>query len=249
MKSFMASPATIERKWYVVDATGYTLVRLTSEVAKILRGKNKPIYTPHIDCGDYVIVTNASKIKVTGKKLDQKIYYSHSDYVGGMKETTLREMLEKKPEKVIELAVKGMLPKGPLGRSMITKLHVYAGPDHEQAAQKPEVLPLKMLFRPSVHREWEDSAALAAETPEMISLKCPTDLIPVRCSRLQATTADRKCLRVLIRNKCLKDLTKRMVTDETAVQSPILIKTSSFSYKPPLKGQRHRNFLPVPLFF
>ena len=100
MKSFMASPATIERKWYVVDATGYTLGRLTSEVAKILRGKNKPIYTPHIDCGDYVIVTNASKIKVTGKKLDQKIYYSHSDYVGGMKETTLREMLEKKPEKV-----------------------------------------------------------------------------------------------------------------------------------------------------
>ena len=112
----MGSPATIERKWYVVDATGYTLGRLTSEVAKILRGKNKPIYTPHIDCGDYVIVTNASKIKVTGKKLDQKIYYSHSDYVGGMKETTLREMLEKKPEKVIELAVKGMLPKGPLGR-------------------------------------------------------------------------------------------------------------------------------------
>ena len=105
--------------------------------------QNKPIYTPHIDCGDYVIVTNASKIKVTGKKLDQKIYYSHSDYVGGMKETTLREMLEKKPEKVIELAVKGMLPKGPLGRSMITKLHVYAGPDHEQAAQKPEVLEIK----------------------------------------------------------------------------------------------------------
>ena len=119
MKSFMASPATIERKWYVVDATGYTLGRLTSEEAKILRGKNKPIYTPHIDCGDYVIVTNASKIKVTGKKLDQKIYYSHSDYVGGMKETTLREMLEKKPEKVIELAVKGMLLKDLLGRSMI----------------------------------------------------------------------------------------------------------------------------------
>ena len=143
MKSFMASPSTIEREWYVVDATGHTLGRLASEVAKVLRGKNKPIFTPHIDCGDYVIVTNASKIKVTGKKLDQKIYYSHSDYVGGMKETTLREMLEKKPEKVIELAGKGMLPKGPLGRSMITKLHVYAGPDHEQAAQKPEVLEIK----------------------------------------------------------------------------------------------------------
>ena len=117
--------------------------RLTSEVAKILRGKNKPIFTPHMDCGDYVIVVNAEKIQVTGKKLDQKIYYNHSDYVGGMRETTLREMMAKKPEKVIELAVKGMLPKGPLGRSMIKKLHVYAGPEHEQAAQKPEVLEIK----------------------------------------------------------------------------------------------------------
>ncbi len=140
MKSYMASPATIERKWYVVDATGYTLGRLSSEIAKVLRGKNKPTYTPHIDTGDYVIVVNAEKIKVTGKKLDQKIYYNHSEYVGGMKETTLREMMDKKPERVIELAVKGMLPKGPLGRQMYTKLHVYAGPDHEQAAQKPEVL-------------------------------------------------------------------------------------------------------------
>ncbi len=140
MKSFMASPATIERKWYVVDATGYTLGRLASEVAKVLRGKNIPIFTTHIDCGDYVIVVNSEKIKVTGKKLDQKIYYNHSDYVGGMKETTLREMMAKKPEKVVELAVKGMLPKGPLGRSMLDKLHVYAGPNHEQAAQKPEVL-------------------------------------------------------------------------------------------------------------
>ena len=140
MKSFMASPATIERKWYVVDAEGCTLGRLTSEIAKVLRGKNKPEYTPHIDTGDYVVVINAEKIKVTGKKLDQKIYYHHSDYVGGMKETTLREMMAKKPEKVIELAVKGMLPKGPLGRSMIKKLHVYAGPEHEQQAQKPEVL-------------------------------------------------------------------------------------------------------------
>ena len=140
MKSFMASPAAIERKWYVVDASGYTLGRLASEVAKILRGKNKPIFTPHIDTGDYVIIVNAYKVKVTGRKLDQKIYYSHSDYVGGMRETTLKEMLAKKPEKVVELAVKGMLPKGPLGRQMYTKLHVYAGPEHNHQAQKPEVL-------------------------------------------------------------------------------------------------------------
>lgn len=140
MKSFMASPATIERKWYVVDAADMTLGRLASEVAKVLRGKNKPTFTPHIDTGDYVIVVNAEKIKVTGKKLDQKVYYHHSEYVGGMKETTLREMLAKKPEKVIELAVKGMLPKGPLGREMYTKLYVYAGPDHKHQAQKPETL-------------------------------------------------------------------------------------------------------------
>ena len=105
-----------------------------------MTGKNKPIYTPHIDTGDYVIVVNADKVKVTGKKLDQKIYYRHSDYVGGMKEFTLREMMDRKPERVIELAVKGMLPKGPLGRAMIKKLHVYAGPEHDHAAQKPEVL-------------------------------------------------------------------------------------------------------------
>ena len=140
MKSFMASPATIERKWYVVDATGYTLGRLSSEIAKVLRGKNKPEYTPHVDTGDYVIVVNADKVKVTGKKLQQKIYYNHSDYVGGMRETTLAEMLAKKPEKVVELAVKGMLPKGPLGRAMIKKLHVYAGAEHNNQAQKPEVL-------------------------------------------------------------------------------------------------------------
>jgi len=140
MKSYMASPATIERKWYVVDATDMTLGRLASEVAKVLRGKNKPIFTPHIDTGDYVIIVNAEKIQVTGKKLDQKVYYHHSDYVGGMKETTLRDMMAKKPERVIELAVKGMLPKGPLGRQMYRKLHVYAGPEHEQTAQKPEVL-------------------------------------------------------------------------------------------------------------
>jgi len=140
MKTFMASPATIDRKWYVVDATGMTLGRLASEVAKVLRGKNKAIFTPHIDTGDYVIVINAEKIAVTGKKLDQKIYYHHSDYVGGMKETTLREKLAKKPESVIELAVKGMLPKGPLGRQMLKKLHVYAGSEHKHEAQKPEVL-------------------------------------------------------------------------------------------------------------
>ena len=140
MKTFMASPATIERKWYVVDATDMTLGRLASEVAKVLRGKNKPIFTPHIDTGDYVIVVNAEKVKVTGKKLDQKIYYHHSEYVGGMKETTLREKLAKKPEQVVQLAVKGMLPKGPLGRQMYRKLYVYAGPDHKQEAQKPEVL-------------------------------------------------------------------------------------------------------------
>ena len=140
MKTFMAGPATIDRKWYVVDAEGMTLGRLASEVAKVLRGKNKPIFTPHIDTGDYVIVVNAEKVKVTGKKLDQKVYYHHSGYVGGLKETTLREMLNKHPERVIEFAVKGMLPKGPLGREMYTKLFVYAGPDQKHAAQKPEAL-------------------------------------------------------------------------------------------------------------
>ena len=136
----MANPDKIERKWYVVDADGCTLGRLASGVASVLRGKNKPQFTPHVDTGDYVIIVNADKIKVTGKKMDQKIYYHHSDYVGGMKETTLKEMLAKKPERVIELAVKGMLPKGPLGRSMYSKLFVYAGPEHKHAAQKPEVL-------------------------------------------------------------------------------------------------------------
>ena len=140
MKTYMANPDKIERKWYVVDAEGKTLGRLASEVARVLRGKNKPVYTPHIDTGDYVIVINAAKVAVTGKKMAQKMYYNHSDYVGGMRETTLREMMDKKPERVIELAVKGMLPKGPLGRQMYTKLHVYAGAEHAHAAQKPEVL-------------------------------------------------------------------------------------------------------------
>ena len=140
MKTFMANPAKIERKWYVVDAEGQTLGRLASEVAKVLRGKNKPEFTPHVDTGDYVIVINAEKVKVTGKKMDQKVYHHHSAYVGGMKEVTLKEKRAKKPEQVIELAVKGMLPKGPLGRQMYTKLHVYAGSEHKHQAQKPEVL-------------------------------------------------------------------------------------------------------------
>ena len=140
MQTYMANPDKIERKWYVVDAEGCTLGRLASGVASVLRGKNKPQFTPHVETGDYVIVVNADKIKVTGKKMDQKIYYNHSDYVGGMKETTLKEMMAKKPEKVVELAVKGMLPKGPLGREMYTKLFVYAGPEHKHEAQKPEVL-------------------------------------------------------------------------------------------------------------
>ena len=140
MKTYVATPATVERKWLVIDASGKTLGRLATEVAKLLRGKHKPTYTPFVDTGDFVIVINAEKIQVTGKKLDQKVYYHHSDYVGGMKEATLREKLAKRPEQVIELAVKGMLPKGPLGRQMFTKLHVYAGPEHDHAAQKPEEL-------------------------------------------------------------------------------------------------------------
>ena len=140
MNTYMPNEAAIERKWYVVDAAGCTLGRLASEVAKVLRGKNKPIFTPHADTGDYVIIINADKVVVTGKKLDQKIYYHHSEYVGGMKETTLREKLAKAPVEVVELAVKGMLPKGPLGRRMYKKLFVYAGAEHPHAAQKPEEL-------------------------------------------------------------------------------------------------------------
>lgn len=141
--TYMPNPQTVERKWYVVDADGQTLGRLASNVANVLRGKNKPIFTPHEDCGDYVIVINAEKIKVTGKKLDQKVYYSHSDYVGGLKSVTLREQLQKHPDRVIESAVKGMLPKGALGRDMYKKLFVYAGPDHKHEAQKPETLEIK----------------------------------------------------------------------------------------------------------
>ena len=140
MKTYVPSANAIEKKWYVVDATDKTLGRLASEVATVLRGKNKPIYTPFLDCGDYVIIVNAEKVKVTGKKMEQKLYHTHSAYVGGFKTATLKEMIEKKPEKVVELAVAGMLPKGPLGREMYTKLHVYAGAEHPHAAQKPEVL-------------------------------------------------------------------------------------------------------------
>ncbi|MBP5151564.1 MAG: 50S ribosomal protein L13 [Lachnospiraceae bacterium] len=140
MKTFMANPATVERKWYVVDATDKTLGRLASEIAKVLRGKNKAIFTPHVDTGDYVIVVNAEKVAVTGKKMERKMYFRHSDYIGGVREMPLSEKLATKPEEVIEIAVKGMLPKGPLGREMFKKLFVYAGPEHKHAAQKPEVL-------------------------------------------------------------------------------------------------------------
>ena len=143
MNTYMAKAADVQRKWYVVDAEGVVLGRLASQVAAILRGKNKPIYTPHCDTGDHVIVINADKIVLTGKKLDNKKYYHHSGYAGGLKETTYRRLLETKPEFAIKHAVIGMLPKGPLGRQMASKLRVYAGPEHEHAAQKPEVLVLK----------------------------------------------------------------------------------------------------------
>lgn len=138
MKSFIAKPAEVERKWYVIDAEDKTLGKIASEVASILRGKKKPIYTPHVDTGDYVIVINAEKVRVTGKKEEQKIYKSHSGYPGGLKETTLRELRAKKPEEIIRHAVKGMMPKGKLGRQMFKKLKVYAGPEHPHTAQNPE---------------------------------------------------------------------------------------------------------------
>ena len=143
MNTFMANPETVERKWYVVDANGKTLGRLAAEVASVLRGKNKPVFTPHVDTGDYVIVINAEKVAVTGRKLDDKLYTRHSAYVGGLKSTTLREMLAAKPTLVIEKAVRGMLPKGTLGNAMYKKLHVYAGPEHPHAAQQPEVLEIE----------------------------------------------------------------------------------------------------------
>lgn len=143
MKTYMAKAEEVQRKWYVVDASGQTLGRLSSQVAAILRGKNKPIFTPHVDTGDYVIVVNAEKIVLTGKKLDEKMYRHHSLYPGGLKETPYRKVLAEKPELPIEEAVRRMLPKGPLGRQMFKKLKVYSGPNHNHEAQKPEVLELK----------------------------------------------------------------------------------------------------------
>ena len=142
MKTFMPKAADITRKWYVVDAEGLALGRVASQVANILRGKNKPIYTPNVDTGDFVIVINADKVILTGKKLDQKLYYKHSGYVGGLKETKYRKLMAEKPEEALRHAVVGMLPKGPLGRQMAKKLKIYAGAEHEHAAQQPEVLSL-----------------------------------------------------------------------------------------------------------
>ena len=143
MNTYMAKAADVQRKWYIVDAQDVVLGRLATRVASVLRGKHKPTYTPHIDSGDYVIVINADKAVLTGKKLDQKIYYHHSGYPGGLSETPYRSLMEKKPEFAVKKAIVGMLPKGPLGRSMAKKLRVYAGAEHEYAAQKPEPLELK----------------------------------------------------------------------------------------------------------
>ncbi len=142
MKTFMANAQNVERNWYIVDADGMTLGRLASQVAAILRGKNKPTFTPHVDCGDHVIVINAAKVVLTGKKLDQKAYYHHSGFAGGLKETKYRKLMAEKPDFAVKHAVVGMLPKGPLGRQMARKLRVYAGAEHEHEAQKPVVLEL-----------------------------------------------------------------------------------------------------------
>ncbi len=142
MKTFMANANTVERKWYIVDADGMTLGRLASQVAAVLRGKNKPVFTPNCDTGDHVVIINASKVVLTGKKLDHKVYYHHSGYPGGLKETSYRKLMAEKPEFAVKHAIIGMLPKGPLGRQMAKKLRVYAGPEHEHEAQKPEVLEL-----------------------------------------------------------------------------------------------------------
>jgi len=143
LKTYMAKASDVQRKWYVVDAEGVVLGRLASQVASILRGKNKPIYTPHVDTGDYVIILNADKVVLTGKKLDQKIYYKHSGFAGGLKETPYRRLLAEKPEFAVQKAIIGMLPKGPLGRKMAKKMKVYTGTEHEHAAQQPEVLVIK----------------------------------------------------------------------------------------------------------
>ena len=142
MKTYVTKPADVERRWYVVDAEGKTLGRLASQIAAVLRGKHKPTFSPSVDCGDYVIVLNAEKIVVTGRRLDQKNYYRHSGYPGGLRQITLRQQLERYPTRPIELAVKGMLPKNPLGRKMYKKLKVYAGTDHPHKAQQPEAMEL-----------------------------------------------------------------------------------------------------------
>lgn len=142
MRTYVAKPQTVERDWYVIDATGQTLGRLASEIARRLRGKHKPEFTPHVDTGDYIVVINSAKVRVTGKKRTDKVYYRHTGYIGNMRETTLEEMLQTHPERVIELAVKGMLPRTPLGRAMFRKLKVYAGSDHPHEAQQPKQLAL-----------------------------------------------------------------------------------------------------------
>lgn len=140
MKTFSAKPAAVKRDWYVVDASGKTLGRLASEIARRLRGKHKPEYTPHVDTGDYIVVVNAEKVRVTGNKAQEKVYYHHTGYVGNLKSITFEKLIQKAPERVIETAVKGMLPKNPLGRAMFRKLKVYAGPEHKHAAQQPQTL-------------------------------------------------------------------------------------------------------------
>lgn len=140
MKTFSAKPAEVKRGWYLIDAEGKTLGRLAAEIAHRLRGKHKAIYTPHVDTGDYIVVVNCEKIHVTGKKLDDKVYYKHTGYIGNLKSETLRERLDKHPERALEAAVKGMLPKNPLGRAMFKKLKLYAGSEHEHQAQQPQKL-------------------------------------------------------------------------------------------------------------
>ncbi|MDN3653533.1 50S ribosomal protein L13 [Thalassotalea ponticola] len=142
MKTFVAKPESVTREWFVVDAEGKTLGRIATEIARRLRGKHKPEYTPHCDTGDYIVVVNAEKVRVTGNKAKGKIYYSHTEFPGGLKQISFEKLIEKAPERVIEFAVKGMLPKGPLGRDMYRKLKVYAGPEHKHAAQQPKVLEL-----------------------------------------------------------------------------------------------------------
>lgn len=165
MKTFTAKPETVKRDWYVVDATGKTLGRLASELALRLRGKHKAEYTPHVDTGDYIIVLNADKVAVTGNKRTDKVYYHHTGHIGGIKQATFEEMIARRPERVLEIAVKGMLPKGPLGRAMFRKLKVYAGNEHNHAAQQPQVLTFNRDYR-----QWlkiNTTALVAAKVPQL----------------------------------------------------------------------------------